>query len=713
MLKRVLIAICLVSCWTVTFAEGGDILIADFEGQDYGTWRAEGKAFGKGPAKGTLPNQMKVYGFRGEGLVNSYWGGDGNTGLLTSSPFKIERAFINFLIGGGKYPGKTCMKLIVEDEIVRTATGPNDHPGGTERLSWNHWDVTPWMDKMAHLEIVDQRTGGWGHINVDHIFQSGQAYTGERRMTILAEKRFLNLPVKNGACMRRMRLLRGEAILREFEIELAENETDFWVVLDLSSFQGEELILWVEDLEQESDVLERLTQADEIIGGEDLYQEKYRPQFHFTSKRGWNNDPNGLVYYGGEYHLFWQHNPYGWKWGNMTWGHAVSEDLVHWTELGDAIHPDQYGTIFSGSAVVDDRNTTGFQAGKEKPIVCVYTYAGGTNLWSQGKPFTQGIAYSLDRGRSWTKYEGNPVQGHINGSNRDPKALWHDDSNQWVIVLYLDDHRMGIFTSKDLQSWEFQSELNCFHECPELFEIVSDTGEKKWILYGASGDYFVGTFDGKTYQPETASLPFQSGNCFYASQTFNHIPEEDGRRIQIAWGRAGHPDMPFNQMMNFPVELSLKKTEDGLRLFAEPVREIQLLHGEKREWNEVALKDKSKALKGLSGDCLHIQVDMELGDSEEVGLTIRGIPVTYDVPNRLLRCQDKSAKLPPSQNAIHLEILVDRLSMELFGGKGRVYMPMALHFDDEARDVELFAKKGKALFKQIQIWTLQSAWLKE
>ena len=316
-----------------------------------------------------------------------------------------------------------------------------------------------------------------------------------------------------------------------------------------------------------------------------------------------------MVYYDGEYHMFWQHNPYGWNWGNMTWGHTVSKDMVHWKELGDAIHPDHLGTIFSGSAVVDEKNTAGWQTGDEKVIVCAYTSAGGTNFWSRGEPFTQSIAYSNDRGRTWTVYENNPVLGHINGSNRDPKVIWHEPTGRWVMVLYLDGRRMGFFSSSDLKSWTKHSELKCFHECPELFELPvdGDKGNTRWILYGGSGDYLIGDFDGKEFKPEGKAIRFQHGNCFYASQTFNNMPKDDGRRIQMAWGRIATPGMPFNQCILFPVELTLQTTDEGIRMFAEPVREIENIHGSKHTWEKLTVRPGERQLSRLSGELFHIK----------------------------------------------------------------------------------------------------------
>jgi len=698
---------------TVVGADGS--LIADFEGSDYGDWEVEGEAFGIGPARGTLDGQMEVTGYLGRRLVNSYLGGDGSTGTFTSPPFRIQRRYINFLIGGGNYPGDTCINLLINGKVARTATGPNDTPGGAEVLDWHSWELSGLLEKEARIQIVDACTGGWGHINIDHIYQSdrrNQVTLGKTREFALQNK-YLNFPVKNKAKQRLISLIIDGKVVREFEIELAPAEPDFWVYLDISEFRGKDVVVRIDKyIEDKTQGFDSIHQADTFPGEEILYKEKHRPQFHFTSRRGWNNDPNGMVYYDGEYHLFRQHNPYGWNWGNMTWGHAVSEDLVHWTELDDAIHPDRLGTIFSGSAVVDVENTTGFQTGDEKPLVCVYTSAGGTNKWSQGQPFTQSLAYSNDRGRTWTVYEKNPVQGHVNGSNRDPKAIWHEPTNQWVIVLYLDDQRMGFYTSKDLKTWEFQNELKCFHECPELFELPVDGDEnnKKWILYGASGEYFVGEFDGKEYKPETDAIRFNYGNCFYASQTFNNMPPEDGRRIQIAWGQVSIPRMPFNQMMTFPVELTLHTTDEGIRMFPYPVNEIERLHGRKHSWEKVALNPGNNLLSGLEGDLFDINGEFAVDDAVEFGFVIRGVPVVYNVEKRELSCRQEKATLKPVDGKIRLRMLVDRTSIEIFGNDGRIYMPIGAIPADNNKTLEIFTKGGETRINSLVVHDLRSAW---
>jgi fructan beta-fructosidase len=516
----------------------GRAVVFDFDGETYGEgWTVEGTAFGSGPARGTLPGQMEVSGFLGSGLVNSYHGGDASTGLLTSPPFVIARRYIRFLIGGGKYPGETCINLLVDGTVVRTATGPNDKPGGSERLDWAEWDVAEFAGSSATVQIVDRATGGWGHITLDHIRQT------ERRLPVLldqeremvAEKRYLNLPVRDGAPRRRLRLFVDGSAERDAVVPLADATPDFWMFLDLEPFHGKTVRLHCERLPEGSQALLAVEQADEIRGAEDLYRERLRPQVHFTTRRGWINDPNGLVYHAGEWHLFYQHNPYSTRWDNMHWGHAVSRDLVRWQELPVALYPDALGPCFSGSAVVDRDNTAGFQTGAEPPMVCIYTAA--------GSPVVQCLAYSLDRGRSWSKHAGNPVLPHIVGANRDPKVIWYRPGRCWIMALFLDGNDFGLFSSPDLKRWERLCTVTIpgSSECPEFFEIpvVGRPGETRWVFYGGNGLHLLGRFDGQTFTAEAGPLPLHHGNCFYASQTFNDAP--DGRRVVIGWGTVSMP----------------------------------------------------------------------------------------------------------------------------------------------------------------------------
>jgi len=446
-----------------------------------------------------------------------------------------------------------------------------------------------------------------------------------------------------------------------------------------------------------------------------LYQEKYRPQFHFTAKKNWLNDPNGLMYYKGEYHLFFQHNPFGIKWGNMTWGHAVSPDMVHWKQLDHAIEPDKLGTIFSGSGVVDVNNTAGFQTGEEKVLVCIYTSAGGTSDESKGQPFTQSIAYSNDKGRTWTKYENNPVIKHIVSSNRDPKVIWHEPSQKWVMALFLDGNVYELFESPNLKEWKGMSlvHLPGAGECPDIFELPvdGDLDNKKWVFWGGNGNHLIGIFDGNRFNAESEVLRTEFGANCYAAQTWDNIPDSDGRRLQIAWMSGGnYPDMPFNQQMSFPCELTLRTTPEGIRLFREPVKEIENLHQKEHSWNEEVLNPDENLLSDIFGELFEICAELELGDANEVGFTARGEKVEYNVDKQQLSCLGRKVSLEPNDGKITLQILIDRTSIEVFGNNGRISMSSCFLPKSDDLSLGIYSSGGKARINSLKIYELASAW---
>jgi fructan beta-fructosidase len=447
------------------------------------------------------------------------------------------------------------------------------------------------------------------------------------------------------------------------------------------------------------------------------YHETYRPQFHFSPRQNWMNDPNGLVYYRGEYHLFFQHNPVSIQWGNMTWGHATSPDLVHWEQLDHALWPDRLGTMFSGSAVVDWANTTGFQIGDEKPLVAIYTAAGGTSPESADQPFTQCLAYSTDCGRTWTKYAGNPVLPHIRGGNRDPKVIWHTPSERWIMVLYLDGADFAFFASPDLKTWTHLHDLTMpeCSECPDFFElpVADDPTEQKWIFIAANGHYLVGAFDGERFTPESGPHIADWGANYYAVQTYSDIPASDGRRIQLAWMAKGvYPDMPFNQQMNFPTTLTLRRTPDGVRLYREPIREIETLRADRHTWANLPLRPGENPLAGLAGDLYDLCAEIELGEAAEVGLRLRGAAISYDVPAATLTCLGCTAPLAPvaARGQIKLRILLDRTTIEVFGNDGAVVMSSCFVPEPGNRALEICAAGGAARLLTLEVCELRSAW---
>lgn len=395
--------------WTLpVLAADPDILIADFEGDGYGEWKVEGKAFGDKPARGTLPNQMPVSGFKGKGLVNSYAGGDGSIGTLTSPKIKIERDYLNFLIGGGGHAGQTCVNLLLDGKVVRTATGPNTEPGGSEELSAVFWNVKEFKGKEVTLQIVDQATGGWGHINVDHVVQSDKKEGSEAKVVMLVDKtaecpirkKYLMFPISNSAKPVRMTIEIDGKTVHNFDINLAPDKADWWARLDMTSHVGKPAKFVVKRVAEDNKGLERVQSTDDPPRTRTVYDDPLRPQLRFSQQHGWNNDPNGMVYHDGEYHLFWQSNPFGNKWANMYWGHAVSKDLIHWEELPYALYPRTMAKdhCFSGSANIDEHNSGGWGKGA---MVAAFTDTGAG----------EALAVSTDKGRTWKMIDGNPVIG--------------------------------------------------------------------------------------------------------------------------------------------------------------------------------------------------------------------------------------------------------------------------------------------------------------
>ncbi len=704
-----------------SYVDQSTIIIADFDGNDFGDWVVEGSAFSSGPAGGEDEHHMLA--ILGTGFAASLEEGS-STGSLTSPSFMIERNSIHFLLSSHEifYRYATpdqqklmSIQLLINEEVVRETVPDEFHA-----MFWRSWDVTQFMGSMARIRIVDDDPREWTHIDVDQIIQNDIPVSGfltSRSMSVTNS--VLNIPVQEGAERFTLGVFIDGVQVREMDVELAPADHDYYVFTDLSPWLGKEIEIRTTQFSSVNlNLLKGLLIKDELLEADDLYTEPLRQQFHFSSKRGWINDPNGLVYYDGEYHLFYQHNPFGWDHSrndyNKTWGHAISTDLVRWVEYPGSIHPDHLGPIYSGSSVVDNMNTTGFQTGDEKPIVSVYTSAGGRSPWSKGKKFTQSIAYSNDRGRTFTIYEGNPVQPNLDYINRDPRAIWHEPSGQWVIVLHFDERAMAFFTSKDLKTWEYQSELEIEYliDCPELFELPVDgnADDQKWVLYGGPGAYIVGDFDGKQFTPETEETRYHYGNAFYASQTFSNIPEADGRRIQMAWAPIQTEGMSFNMSMLFPVELTLHSTIDGLRLFAYPVREIENLYTKYHTWTDLGLAPGNKPLNTINAELLDIEAEFEIGESSRFGLIIKGLKIVYDVKARRLICGEESAALTPVNNRIRLRILVDRISVEIFANDGAIYMPMNAAEGYNERSVELFSKGGSTLIKHISVNELSNIW---
>lgn len=413
------------------------------------------------------------------------------------------------------------------------------------------------------------------------------------------------------------------------------------------------------------------------------FNEVYRPQFHFSSPRYWHNDPNGLMYYDGEYHMFYQYNPKGNDWGYMHWGHAVSEDLLLWQILPIAIYPDSASTdirkctAWSGSGVVDWKNTLGKQEGDIHTLIVFYT----------SQQCGQRMAYSMDKGRSWNKYEGNPIIPLSVDEARDPFVRWHEPSQQYIMGLFRkpdnDKNKQGnsIYTSNNLIDWRLTSHTVGFYEVPGLFELtLEEPNEKKWIMSGGNGDYMIGSFDGNAFTPETEMITGDYGKNYWAPQTYFGIPESDGRTVQIAWLRDGkYPDMPFNQQMTFPVELSLKKFGDELLLSKNPVREISSLYLKSHIFNEQIIDENTDILDNLNGDLFHIKIQFSNINADKLILNVRrgnsnGNRIAFDLETSSLKFDGQVGILKSINGIYDAEILVDRASVEIFANSGTMVM---------------------------------------
>ncbi|MCY2929180.1 MAG: glycoside hydrolase family 32 protein [Planctomycetota bacterium] len=454
-----------------------------------------------------------------------------------------------------------------------------------------------------------------------------------------------------------------------------------------------------------------------------LYHEALRPQFHFTPRVNWTNDPNGLVYYKGEYHMFFQLNAKGINWGPNTRGHAVSRDLVHWKQIDDAIKPDTYGWIWSGSAVVDWENTAGLQKGREKTLVAIYTTGGilGTaGCWEHPTtPAVQAIAYSNDRGRTWTKYKGNPVLGWRRGANRDPKVLWHAPTRTWIMALYMDENDFALFGSKNLTQWDRLQDIHLCgsSECPDFFELPVDGKAKntRWVFWGGDSKYLIGQFDGRTFTKEGGQLSLEQGPNGYAAQTWSDVPAEDGRRIQISWMRDGkYPAMPFNQQMTCPAELTRKTFPEGIRLCREPVREIETLRGRQHRWAGVTMKPGKNLVVPTKCDLFDVEVDVKLGDVSEFCLFIQGHALRYNVAGRkfLFLNREVHTHSPAglAGGRLQFRLLVDRTSVELFHAGGKTtasfcYLPAARDWP-----LEFYLYDGSAKVVSLRVHELKSIW---
>ena len=501
----------------------------------------------------------------------------------------------------------------------------------------------------------------------------------------------------------------------------------------------------------------------EVAEGIDIgYDQRFRPQYHFSPEIYWMNDPNGLVYYEGQYHLFFQHNPQGIEWGNISWGHAVSDDLYHWEQLPVALRPGELGMAWSGSAVVDNRDSSGFFGRGNDGLVAFYTNAEDTNEDREGfEEQRQSLAYSED-GRTWTEHDGNPVIADPGIQDfRDPKVIWHEESGKWVLVLVAGEKVM-FYGSRNLRDWTKLSEFGegqgahgGVWETPDLFELPvdGDPEERRWVLTlginpgfveGGSGEqYFVGEFDGETFTnsnpPETV-LWADYGKDFYAAQSWSNLPSRDGR-VWIGWMNNWQyaqdiPTFPWRSAMSVPRQLTLTEMPGGeIRLAQAPADQIQELRTRTGTLRDVVIRPEVNALPqklgSLLGRSYELVAEFEPGTAREFGFEVRkkgdsSTIVGYNTEGRRLFVDRAnsgdvgfSEKFPGRHEGpldadrggrVKMRVLVDRSSVEVFGNGGTTVVTDQIFPLKDATDLALYASGGSARLVSLEFHSLESVW---
>ena len=560
---------------------------------------------------------------------------------------------------------------------------------------------------------------------------------------INTNQRYLLLPVEEVIPDVRVSMIVNNKEVNVADVRLAVNRVDYFVPLDLSDYAGKNILLKFK-LGSNDPIRGKLSAvcckemklSDTFDTGN---REKFRPTYHFSPLYGWMNDPNGMVYKDGEYHLFYQHNPYGSKWGNMHWGHAISKDLINWEHRPDAITPDALGTIFSGSAVVDTDNTAGFGAGA---IVAIYTQNSDRQV--------QSIAYSTDNGRSFTKYENNPVLTSDARDFRDPKVFWHKETQRWIMLLAV-GQEMQIFSSSNLKDWAFESSFGegqgahgGVWECPDLFELpVDGTNEKKWVLLcnlnpggpfgGSATQYFVGTFNGKEFVNESPSKTkwMDWGKDHYATVTWSDAP--DNRRIAIAWMSNWQyaNDVPTSQYRSpnsVPRDLSLFTVDGETYLQSAPSPELLKLRdiSKKRSFKVNGTRTIKDMIAGNEG-AYEIELTIENQHADVIGFRLYNdkgeeVDMQYDMKEKKFSMDRRKSgdvgfnenfpmltwtAIESGKDELKLRLFVDKSSVEAFGDGGRFVMTNQVFPSEPYTHIDFYSKGGAYKVDSFVIYKLK------
>lgn len=565
----------------------------------------------------------------------------------------------------------------------------------------------------------------------------------EQNIVVLdSVKKFLLLPVQDDAPEGKVNIVVNNEgqLAQSMNIRLARERVDSYVPLDLSAYVNQKVSIDIAGMPSSSLCWKELKMSDSF---DMTNKEMFRPVYHHTPVYGWMNDPNGMFYKDGVYHLYFQYNPYGSVWGNMHWGHSTSTDLMHWKFEGCAIVPDAWGAIFSGSCVVDHNNTAGFGKGA---VVAFYTSAKATP-W--GDVQSQSMAYSLDNGKTFTKYEGNPILTSSEKDFRDPKVFWYAPGKHWVMILAVGQH-MEIYSSVNLKEWKKESEFGAMQgahggvwECPDLVEIpVEGTREKKWVLIcnlnpggpfgGSAAQYFVGSFDGKKFVNEspTQTKWMDWGKDNYATVTWNNAP--DGRCIALGWMSNWQyannvPTHQYRSANTLARDLSLYRLGTELYLKSTPSKETKKARGEKVSISSFKVSGKHEVTLFNDGQgAYEIEMVIQNAGASKIGLALLNekgekVDMYYDL-NRKLFVMDRSESgivdfsrdfpavtVAPvnTDKELTLRLFVDCSSVEAFGEDGKFVMTNLVFPSVPYRKMSLESDKNGYVVKSLNVYKLQ------
>lgn len=689
-----------------------NILIENFETETYKNWVATGDAFGTYPhlVPANILNEWGNSGYEGNFMISSFVNGDKGMGTLTSPEFIINRKYLNFLVGGGFKD--VYVSLLIEGKEMMSVGGNQ-----SRKMAWVAWDISRYNGESAQIRIVDNSVEGWGFIDADYFCLSDSPIGVFERRTIRIEKKYLNFPVGYHTEMEKVNMFLNMEKVYEFDIRVSP-KPDYWVYLNCEKWIGEmiEIEIYCNPLhgnaKESASSMNLIYQSDEPAEKPLFYTEPYRPYYHYTVKRAWLTDVCGIFYYNGKWHLQYQRNPFGIDWGNMHWGHAVSDDLLHWDELDNSIVPDSLGPAFSGYSVIDGKNTLGFQKTDHKTIVSFYTSAGGYSDLSKGKPHTQSMVYSTDGGFTWTKYSNNPILDEVAPFNRDPHVFWDDDYNQWVMILFLEGNIYGFFKSNDMVNWTEISryELTNEFECPDFYKMkVEGTDEYKWVFSGVHGYYKVGDWNGTRFKALTGLKDLDFGPMTYVPHTFYNAP--DNRHIQISNTGEQFGYIPFRNQMTFPRELKLRKKGNDYTVYSLPIGEIELLHVSEQILNSLP------ASATLSSPASHLKVQFVInGISGMINMKVNEISFQYDINSQIFKIQNnnvvvKELQIIPQSGIIDIELLSDIGFMEIFLNNGETVGTFFQPFNDLSNTkISVNSTNQNVIMNFLKIYEMKNIW---